>query len=290
MAVNVAVDSLCDAIVAKLTTELVPTVGQPVTTLKPAYLAQRYTGAEFKVDESFKRGIAGRTPALLVHHAGDKSIKTTVGRRVDRVESTIRVIVCTDAQTEKDRRSAIIDVTESVRNKIGARAFLLPIQPMRWQSTTTLHDSDSMLAIGVSFTTRHRVDYTVDPGADEIVTVGGEIEQGSVVVTIANEGTAGTSTWTYTVIALNADGDRVAAGSITTDTGAATLTGTNFNRLEWEALEEASTYQVLRTAHGTSPATDGLIATTAFLTVDDTGLAASSSPEPFSQGVEVDFT
>lgn len=294
MATNVAVDSILDGIVGKLTTTLVPTAGNPVTTARPAYFAQRYTGAEFSIEEGFKRGGAGRTPALFVRHVGSKSIKTSVSRRVDRIESTFAVVVCTDAPTEKDRRSSIFALAESVRHVIGARAFSLPQGGMRYQGTTTLRDSDAMLALAVTFSTKHRVDYTVDPGTDVIASATGTIFGGdfSLFCTLETAGTAGSTAYGYRVDGIDADGNRYEGQACRITTGNATLSATNYVAISWEAVDGMASYEIVRTETDGTPATTGTIGATALLTLHDTGLATTSAllTDPYTQAVEVDLT
>lgn len=164
MATNVSIDSLADAMVAKLQ-----------ASIPSARSVQRYAGAEFTTEEGFKRGIAGRCPALRVRHAGTKTLKTTIGRRVDRVESTFSIVVCSDSHRSKDDRASLLAVAEQVRNFIGSRAFGLMVTPARFRSMDPLRDDDKMLAYAVTFTVRHRVDYTVNPGTDRMLEYSGDI-------------------------------------------------------------------------------------------------------------------
>lgn len=84
--------------------------------------------------------------------------------------------------------------------------------------------------------------------------------------TVTNFGTGGAATWTYKIVAC-ADQACVyhtaasAAGSTTT--GNATLTSANYNVLTWTKVQGALVYQIYRTAHGTTPSTNGLIGTIA---------------------------
>jgi hypothetical protein len=98
---------------------------------------------------------------------------------------------------------------------------------------------------------------------------------------ITNIGTAGAATWSYKIVSKDANGNYTAASAAgTTTTGNATLNGTNFNRLGWTADPAASSYDVYRTAHGTTPSTTGFIGNTSSTTFDDTGLAGDSSTAP----------
>jgi hypothetical protein len=175
MATNVAADSILNAMVTQLSSQLVPTTGQPVTTQKPVHTCQRYLGAEFKVAEGMKRGIAGRCPALRVRWAGTKTLRTTIGRKVDRVESTFGIIVASDNQHGRDFRAMVLALAESVRSLIGSRAFGLPMTPTRYQATRTVIDEDALMALEVLFTARHRVDYSINPGTDQMLEIVGPI-------------------------------------------------------------------------------------------------------------------
>src|SRR5678815_1066325 len=121
MATNVSIASILDATVAQLSAQLVPSpLGSPVTSQKPVFTCQRYMGGEFRTEEGLTRGIAGRCPALRVRFAGSKSVKTTIGRRVDRVESAIQVIVASDSHRSKDDRKKLLAIAESVRRFVGS--------------------------------------------------------------------------------------------------------------------------------------------------------------------------
>lgn len=98
---------------------------------------------------------------------------------------------------------------------------------------------------------------------------------------ITNQGTAGAATWSYKIVAKQADVSYSAASAAgSTATGNATLTGVNFNRLTWAVVAGAASYDIYRTAHGTSPSTDGKIGNTAATTFDDTGLAGDAGTPP----------
>jgi len=98
---------------------------------------------------------------------------------------------------------------------------------------------------------------------------------------VTNQGSAGATTWTYKVVAKQADGTYSAASAAgTTTTGNATLTGSNFNRLTWDAVAGAQSYDIYRTAAGGTPSSTGLIGNTSNLTFDDTGLTGDASTAP----------
>jgi hypothetical protein len=100
--------------------------------------------------------------------------------------------------------------------------------------------------------------------------------------TVTPQGTGGAATWTYVVVAVNADGQRTQAGSAgSTAGGNATLGLTNFNRITWSAVTNAVSYDIYRTVSGGTPATLGLIAAEVVGTqLDDTGLVGDASTAP----------
>lgn len=100
----------------------------------------------------------------------------------------------------------------------------------------------------------------------------------SPVPTLGTGGAAGTTSYSYAVVASNAQGDANQSTAATIATGNAVLNGTNFNTITWTAVAGATQYKIIRTASAGTPATTGLIATIAAgtLTTNDTGLAASA--------------
>lgn len=108
--------------------------------------------------------------------------------------------------------------------------------------------------------------------------------------TVSNQGTPGSTTWTYTVTATDGLGETVASSATTTSTGAATLNSTNYNRITPSRINGAVSYKVYRTAAGGSPATTGYIgavsAGSATFYLNDTGLSGSGgSPTVNSTGL-----
>lgn len=100
-------------------------------------------------------------------------------------------------------------------------------------------------------------------------------------ITVTPQGTSGAATWTYKLVAINTNGTTEAGAASSTATGNATLDGTNYNRLTWSAVTNASGYWIYRTAVGTSPTTTGRIAVLgAVTTYDDQGAAGDSATAP----------
>ena len=101
--------------------------------------------------------------------------------------------------------------------------------------------------------------------------------------TVTNQGTPGATSYSYVIVAKNANGTTTPSGTTTTTTGNATLTGVNFNRISWTAVTGATSYDVYRTASGGTPSSTGRISISlAATTLDDTGLAGDSASVPGS--------
>ena len=95
----------------------------------------------------------------------------------------------------------------------------------------------------------------------------------------AAQGTPGASTISYVIVATNSIGHSPAsqAGTVAN----ATLSGGNFVQLNWQAVPNATGYDVYRTAtNGVSPVTVGKIGSTSSTTFNDTGLAGDASTAP----------
>jgi hypothetical protein len=102
--------------------------------------------------------------------------------------------------------------------------------------------------------------------------------------TIAIQGSAGSTTISYKIVAKQTDGSYSAASSAgTTTTANATLTGSNFPRLTWvDQAAATGGYDIYRTAAGGTPSTVGKIGSVAagVITFDDTGLAGDAGTAP----------
>lgn len=99
-----------------------------------------------------------------------------------------------------------------------------------------------------------------------------------VAPTVTQQGTPGSTSWGYKVSALSDQGETMASAETQIANGAATLNGTDLNRLTWSGVEGAASYNIYRSAAGGTPDTLGLIGSVDdidILQFDDTGLAAS---------------
>jgi hypothetical protein len=103
-----------------------------------------------------------------------------------------------------------------------------------------------------------------------------------VNVVATPQGTVGTTTITYKIVALSQNGHTAASAAGTTTTANATLTAANAVLVTWDVVPGAQSYNVYRTAAGgTSPTTTGLIGNVINATsLLDTGLAGDSSTAP----------
>lgn len=109
---------------------------------------------------------------------------------------------------------------------------------------------------------------------------------------VSPQGIPGTTSITYKIVATNAAGHSDVSQGTTVTTAAATLTGVNFNRLTWQAVPNATGYDIYRTATaGVSPTTVGKIGASVSATFDDTGLAgdAATAPTTNSSGISNPF-
>jgi len=92
---------------------------------------------------------------------------------------------------------------------------------------------------------------------------------------VAPQGTAGGTTWGYRVIAFHEPTNcSDTSALVTTTTGNATLSDTNFNRLTWSAVSGATLYRVYRESRtlAVAPLSLGFIGETSATSFDDTGL------------------
>jgi len=96
-------------------------------------------------------------------------------------------------------------------------------------------------------------------------------------LTVTPTGTTGTTTYKYQVTAVTDSGETIPCSEVTSTSGNATLSETNYNALSWTEVEDAASYNVYRTYGGN---TTGLIGTTTETTFDDTGLAGDSENVP----------
>ncbi len=104
-----------------------------------------------------------------------------------------------------------------------------------------------------------------------------------VDLSVTNFGSAGATAYTYYVSALNAAGETLTE-EIDTSTGNASLSASNFNRISWEKVWGATSYNIYNDS--------GLLGTTSNLHFDDTGTAATAASLPTTNttGYNSNFT
>lgn len=96
--------------------------------------------------------------------------------------------------------------------------------------------------------------------------------------TVTPQGTTGATSYSYKVVAMHRHGQTAASAAGSTATGNAALSSTDFNRITWTAVTNATAYRVYRTVGG---ATTGQIAVVGAVTqLDDTGLTADATTAP----------
>lgn len=104
--------------------------------------------------------------------------------------------------------------------------------------------------------------------------------------TVTPQGTPGSTSYSYKVVAIAGGGKTTAASAAgSTSAGNATLTGSNFNRVQWTAVAGAQSYDVYRTVSAGTPSSLGKIGSVsagATMQLDDTGLVGDASTAPSS--------
>lgn len=97
---------------------------------------------------------------------------------------------------------------------------------------------------------------------------------------ITNNGTTGATSYSYKIVALSVLGSTPGSTAGTTTTGNATLSATNSNTITWEAVPGALSYNVYRSAGGSTQGIIGNVLATAALTLVDTGLTGDTTSAP----------
>ena len=92
-------------------------------------------------------------------------------------------------------------------------------------------------------------------------------------LTVTPIGTPGTTTYGYRVSATTTAGTSILCAEVTTATGNATLSATNYNALAWTAVANATEYNIYRTTGGL---TQGLLGTATTATYTDDGDVATT--------------
>lgn len=159
--------------------------GTGVTATKYLRVVDRYVAGSIKgvdaesVDTNLVltvNGVAGRTPAVLVDYVGDRPLRTTIGYKIAKVESTY-IAICI-ADPKRPNREApvgavpgIFQVCEDVRRLLGSRAFGFNMQPLRFAGFAVIAEKPEAYAWGVKFISRRHVDYTKSGPFDTLLTI-----------------------------------------------------------------------------------------------------------------------
>jgi len=128
------------------------------------------------------------------------------------------------------------------------------------------------------------VDKNGNVGAEGLAKTTGVLEVVAVAApaapTVTPVGTTGATTYTYKVTATVGGKETEVSAAASVANGNATLSATNYNKVDWAAVVGATGYKVYRTAGG---ATQGVVATVTdreTLTLNDTGLAGGGEAAP----------
>ncbi len=104
-------------------------------------------------------------------------------------------------------------------------------------------------------------------------------------VTVVPQGTTGATTYGYRISAKNGTGETLASTTVTTATGNATLSVSNFNRISWSAVTGASSYRVF----GRTSGTELFIVEVTATTFDDTGAITPAGALPGSNTTSTSY-
>jgi len=174
--VSYLVEVTWEQILAGMIAELTPVLNVDGTD-PTKYLRQLdvYVG-QFEGEEGMVQGgIAGRTPAVLVDLAGEKSLHSTVARNFDHVEGTFLAICATDVHRTRKDRERLFAVMRDVRRRLGGRRLGLQISGLRYDGLVVVAERPQLLAYGVKFTTRYHVDLTRSTSNDLLLETTGTI-------------------------------------------------------------------------------------------------------------------
>lgn len=310
MATTVTPDQVLTGMEAAIVGALKPATGDPVTTDKYLRDVGRFSGLA-KIKELTEES-RGKSPAVQVAFAGERIIRTTVGRRVDYVEGSFDTYCVSDSRKSRDARGLMgLKICNDVRQSIAARRFSLPIKGMRFVETTLALDDEKEKALVYRsrFTSRYHVDYTKQATYETMDSVKGDIidvnasvlpapSMFTVTPVLGIGSTQGSTLYVYQVVAEYDDG-RFSNPSIfaKTLTGQNPLTVQNYNILEWlvpTANDEdvnVVAYHVYRiqSAGSGDSGTLGKLGSTVELHFNDTGLVGDGNL-PALRGDRVDIT
>ncbi|MEK9130058.1 MAG: hypothetical protein AAB526_01515, partial [Patescibacteria group bacterium] len=170
------------------------------------------------------------------------------------------------------------DVLKATANQviIGSNSVYAALEVTQSGSGNIVNFKDGTTSV---FTIADGGDITLGSAADITLSAGNlSINQlatpSGVIVT--SQGTTGSTTYSYRISALNANGETLASSTAQTTTGNATLSGTNFNRITWNSVTGASSYKV----YGRTLGSELYMITASGLTWDDIGSVTPSGALP----------
>lgn len=153
-------DDILNAMMGGLSSITIPQGGAGVTEAQYLYFVDWYFG-QFDTPEALQAsGVAGRTPCVLVSFAGERIVRTSVGRRKDRAEGTFVAICCNDSRRSRKDRATLHRALQDVRRLLGGHAFGLQMTPLRPVAVVVVKDDDLLTAYGVKFTAEYFVDHS----------------------------------------------------------------------------------------------------------------------------------
>jgi hypothetical protein len=216
------------------------------------FTLKRYMGERFNVEDAETRGVAGRTPAVLVALVGDRPVRTTIGGRRALNELTLQAICASDSHRSKDDRAVVLSMVADVRKQLGGRRLGLPIQPLRYSGIDVVAEHEKLFAYAARFTARYRVSYAKDPGADLLLAADGQIGApldplvGPPAPTLSVNGTAGTASYGYD-LQVQRSGSLTDFGPwASVHTAPNALGGANSIGVTWPAQAGAVAYRLRR--------------------------------------------
>jgi hypothetical protein len=286
-----------DAVIAQLSDQLWAGTGGAVSADKPVRTVQKYVGAEFQVVEGQKRGIAGRTPALRVRWAGTRGIRSTISRRLRRVETMIAVIVASDSHRSKDDRDNITVLAEAtVPRLVAGRSYGMNISKLELRSVETMRDEDTLLAVAAVFTTRYWVDMSKDPGGDLMLSADGQIVPpldplvGPTAPTLTVHGAAGSRYLAYDLQVKYSGSLSDFSPWASVHNAPNALGGANNVGVSWPAYPGATGYVLRRRWSAAGGPTEGVIYTGTATSFTDDGTVAGDGNTAPPHGVELKET
>lgn len=104
-------------------------------------------------------------------------------------------------------------------------------------------------------------------------------------IVVTPQGTAGTTTYSYRVSAVNARGETLGSTAVTTETGNVTLNSIDFNRITWNAVSGAVLYRI----YGRLDGNEKYLGETDSLTFDDIGSITPTNFPPKVNTTHIKF-